>query len=73
MQGKTAATGKQECARGGRCLICGRATGGGLRIRGATICSRCEAELVSAQVGTPRYAHFVRRLRRIWPELTAEE
>lgn len=73
VQGKTAATGQRKTARGGRCLICGRATGDGLRIRGETICSRCEAELVRAQVGTPRYAQFVRRLRRIWPEMSAGE
>lgn len=73
MQGKTAAASGRKSTRDSRCLICGRVVGDGLRIRGETICGRCEAELVNAQVGTPRYAQFVRRLRRIWPEMSADE
>jgi hypothetical protein len=60
-------------ARSARCLICGRETSDGLRIRGETICRQCEARLVSAKIGSPGYEIYLRRLRRLWPETPVDE
>lgn len=72
-QSGRAATNNRAAPRSVRCLICGRAVSDGLRIRGETICRQCEARLVSARVDSPSYEHYLRRLRRLWPESPVDE
>ncbi|MGS0763090.1 sigma factor G inhibitor Gin [Syntrophomonas curvata] len=53
-----------------RCHFCGqvpeKGIRGGIRIRKAFICERCEAHIVSLQAGCSEYRYLLEELKKIW-------
>ncbi|HEX3011770.1 MAG TPA: sigma factor G inhibitor Gin [Syntrophomonadaceae bacterium] len=52
-----------------RCHFCGEVPPGGIRggikVKKAFICIKCEEEIVSLQVGAPGYSELLEKLKRV--------
>jgi hypothetical protein len=55
-----------------RCIFCEELHTEGIHLRGKFICSKCESELLNAQVDEPAYQNYKEGLKLIWTDQTKE-
>ncbi|MGR6837234.1 sigma factor G inhibitor Gin [Syntrophomonas erecta] len=53
-----------------RCSLCGqvpeKGIRGGIRIKRAFICEKCEADILNMEVGSPRYQDYINLMKEIF-------